>query len=32
MTDTPTLNPTNLQDEVILSPTNSSVFYRLKTP
>jgi hypothetical protein len=32
MTNPPTLNLTNLQDEVILSPTNSSGFYRLKTP
>ena len=32
LTDTPALNLTNLQDEVILSPTNSSGFYRLKTP
>jgi len=32
MTNTPVLNLTNLQDEVILSPTGSSVFYRLKTP
>ena len=32
MTDTPALNLTNLQDEMVLSPTNSSVFYRLKTP
>jgi hypothetical protein len=28
----PVLNLTNLRDEVILSPTNSSGFYRLKTP
>jgi hypothetical protein len=32
MTNTPVLNLTNLQNEVILSPTNSSGFYRLKTP
>jgi photosystem II stability/assembly factor-like uncharacterized protein len=32
MTNPPWLNPTNLRDEVILSPTNGSVFYRLKTP
>jgi hypothetical protein len=32
VTNPPTLNLTNLQDEVILSPTNSSGFYRLKTP
>src|ERR1035437_5719691 len=32
MTDTPLLNLTNLQNEVILSPTGSSVFFRLKTP
>jgi photosystem II stability/assembly factor-like uncharacterized protein len=32
MTDTPAFNLTNLQDEVVLSPTNSSGFYRLKTP
>jgi hypothetical protein len=29
LTNAPTLNLTNLQDEVILSPTNSSGFYRL---
>jgi hypothetical protein len=29
MTNAPTLNLTNLQDEVILSPSNSSGFYRL---
>jgi hypothetical protein len=28
----PVLNLTNLQNEVILSPTGSSIFYRLKTP
>jgi hypothetical protein len=32
MTNTPVLNLTNLQNEVILSPTGSSIFYRLKTP
>jgi hypothetical protein len=32
MTDTPALNLTNLQNEVVLSPTNGSGFYRLKTP
>ena len=32
MTNPPVLNLTNLQNEVILSPTNSSGFYRLKTP
>ena len=32
MTNTPVLNLTNLQDEVIFSPTRSSGFYRLKTP
>jgi hypothetical protein len=32
MTNTPVLNLTNLQNEVILSPTGSSGFYRLKTP
>src|ERR1017187_10351692 len=32
MTNPPVLNLTNLQDEVILPPTNSSGFYRLKTP
>jgi photosystem II stability/assembly factor-like uncharacterized protein len=32
VTDTPVLNLTNLQDEVVLSPTNRSGFYRLKTP
>jgi len=31
MTNPPVLNLTNLQDEVILSPTNSRGFYRLKT-
>jgi photosystem II stability/assembly factor-like uncharacterized protein len=31
-TNTPTLNLTNLQNEVFLSPTSSSGFYRLKTP
>jgi photosystem II stability/assembly factor-like uncharacterized protein len=31
MTNLPVLNLTNLQNEVILSPTNSSGFYRLKT-
>jgi len=29
---TPTLNLTNLQEQVILPPTNGSGFYRLKTP
>jgi hypothetical protein len=29
---TPTLNLINLQEQVVLSPTNSSGFYRLKTP
>ena len=32
ITNAPTLNLTNLQDEVVLSPTNNSGFYRLKTP
>ena len=32
VTDTPALNLTNLQNEVVLSPTNGSGFYRLKTP
>jgi photosystem II stability/assembly factor-like uncharacterized protein len=32
LTNTPILNLTNLQDKVVLSPTNSSGFYRLKTP
>jgi hypothetical protein len=32
LTNPPVLNLTNLQDEVILSPTGSSGFYRLKTP
>ena len=32
MTDTPALNLTNLQNEVVLSPTNGSGFFRLKTP
>lgn len=30
--DTPTLNLTNLQEQVILSPTNDNSFYRLATP
>ena len=32
VTNPPVLNLTNLQDEAMLSPTNSSGFYRLKTP
>jgi len=32
VTNPPTLNLTDLQEEVVLSPTNSSGFYRLKTP
>jgi hypothetical protein len=32
MTNTPVLNLTNLQNEVILSPASDNVFYRLKTP
>lgn len=32
LTNKPALNLTNLQEEVILSPTNSSGFFRLKTP
>ncbi|MGO9704396.1 MAG: WD40/YVTN/BNR-like repeat-containing protein [Limisphaerales bacterium] len=32
LTDTPALNLTNLQNEVMLSPSNSSGFYRLATP
>jgi hypothetical protein len=32
VTNAPVLNLTNLQNEVILSPSNSSSFYRLKTP
>jgi hypothetical protein len=32
VTNAPVLNLTNLQNEVILSPSNSSGFYRLKTP
>jgi photosystem II stability/assembly factor-like uncharacterized protein len=32
VTNTPALNLTNLQNEVILSPTSGSGFYRLKTP
>jgi photosystem II stability/assembly factor-like uncharacterized protein len=32
MTNPPVLNLTNLQNEVILSPPGSNVFYRLKTP
>jgi len=31
MTNQPVLNLTNLQNEVILSPPGSNVFYRLKT-
>jgi len=32
VTNAPTLNLSNLQDEVVLSPTNTSGFYRLTTP
>ena len=32
LTDTPALNLTNLQNEAMLSPSNSSGFYRLATP
>lgn len=32
VTNTPVLNLTNLENEVVLSPSNSSGFYRLKTP
>jgi photosystem II stability/assembly factor-like uncharacterized protein len=32
LTNLPTLNLTNLQDQVVLSPTNTSAFYRLSTP
>src|ERR1019366_3139248 len=32
MTNPPVLNLTNLQNEVMLSPSNRSGFYRLKTP
>jgi hypothetical protein len=32
MTNQPVLNLTNLQNEVMLSPSSSSGFYRLKTP
>ena len=32
LTNAPVLNLTNLQDEVILSPTGSSGYYRLATP
>jgi hypothetical protein len=32
VTNAPVLNLTNLQNEVILSPTNTSSFFRLKTP
>jgi hypothetical protein len=32
VTNAPVLNLTNLQNEVTLSPSNSSSFYRLKTP
>jgi hypothetical protein len=32
VTNLPVLNLTNLQNQVVLSPTNGSSFYRLKTP
>jgi len=32
VTETSVLNSTNLQDEAVLTPANSSGFYRLKTP
>jgi hypothetical protein len=32
LTNTPTLNLTNLNNELVLSPTNSNGFYRLATP
>jgi hypothetical protein len=32
VTNPPVLNLTNLQDEVVLSPTNNHCFYRLRTP
>ena len=32
MTNQPVLNLTNLQNEVILPPPGSNVFYQLKTP
>ena len=32
MTNMPVLNLTNLQNQVTLAPSNSSGFYRLKTP
>jgi hypothetical protein len=32
VTNTPVLNLTSLQNEIALSPTNSSGFYRLRTP
>jgi hypothetical protein len=32
VTNAPVLNPANLQNEMVLSPSNSSGFYRLKTP
>jgi hypothetical protein len=32
VTNAPALNPTNLQNQVMLPPSNSSGFYRLKTP
>jgi hypothetical protein len=32
VTNTPELNLDNLQNEVILTPSNDSGFYRLKTP
>jgi len=32
VTNSPVLNLTNLQNELVLSPNSSSGFYRLKTP
>jgi hypothetical protein len=32
VTDAPALNLTNLQNQVTLTPSNSTGFYRLKTP
>jgi hypothetical protein len=32
VTNSPALNLNDLQDEIVLSPTNGSGFYRLKTP
>ena len=32
LTNQPVLNLTNLQNEVVLVPPGSNIFYRLKTP